>query len=295
MPCYERPRRSSRLNVPWKHRHGPLPSPFADAWLTRCSFFSEAITLPHTFENLRTSAVGRILTPLTSYLADTCHHPAIISALLALKAHFSALEESSDEPGVNEARGYACEFVAWQFLTHLNDRETIDFLLYELPPIPSPDEGSSDTEQGPISHQNGNAPSSEGTPLLRGERTSSYFGTDTVRAGAITSTARSDEFTAQFENLSTLEIAAVSNSKKFLKQRPVQKIINGLWRGDIVFWESLGLHSVKCPKLYNRRRADPFCRLRVPRYLKIFETIYFVSTSRVLIPIGRQLLIVPLR
>lgn len=149
----------------------------------------------------------------------------------ALKLHFSELEESSDEPGVNEARGYACEFVAWQFLTNLTERETIDFLLYELPALPSPSEGGSDAENGNRTRTNGSSgPLTEESPLLRQGRTSSYFGTDSVRAGALTSVARSDDFTTKFENLSALEIAAVSNSKKFLSQRPVQKIINGLWR-----------------------------------------------------------------
>jgi hypothetical protein len=224
--------------------------------------------------------LARVLAPLTSYLADTCHHPAIVSALLALKAHFAAEEESSDDPGVNEARGYACEYVAWQFLVNLTDREIIDFLLYELPPIASPSAEGSDTEEQDTTLRNGSsARVSDRTPLLGATRTSSYFGTDTVEASA-TSIARSDDFAAQYENLTALEVAAVSNSKKFLKQKPVQKIINGLWRvrtshlilspflltlqGDIVFWESLSLHSVKSPKLYNRKRADP-CTLCSPK------------------------------
>lgn len=69
----------------------------------------------------------------------------------------------------------------------------------------------------------------------------------------------------------------MTGAKKFLSQRPVQKIINGLWKGDIVFWETLGLHSVKKPKKYNRKQADPFARLRVPLYLKIFETLFFAA------------------
>jgi hypothetical protein len=44
-----------------------------------------------------------------------------------------------------------------------------------------------------------------------------------------------------------------------------------------VFWETLSVNAVKCPKLYNRNRSDPFSRLRVPRYLKIFETIFFAT------------------
>lgn len=143
-----------------------------------------------------------------------------------MKAHFTALEETSDEPGINEARGYACEYVAWQFLTSLTERDTIEFLLHEIQPSTS-NGRNSDTERG---EQNGTAPVNERSALLADSRTSSYFGTDSVHTSAMTSSAQSDEFTAQFENLSALEIAAVSNSKKFLKQRPVQKIINGLWR-----------------------------------------------------------------
>ena len=181
----------------------------------------QAITLPHSFEELRTAAAGRVLSRLVSYLTDNCHHHAIVHALLALKAHFAALEETSDEPGVNEARGYACEYVAWQFLTSLTERDTIDFLLHEVQPPASPNDRTPEPDIEPLS---------ESSALLGGGRSSSYFGTDSVHTSAMTSSTQSDEFTAQFENLSALEIAAVSNSKKFLKQRPVQKIINGLWR-----------------------------------------------------------------
>lgn len=44
-----------------------------------------------------------------------------------------------------------------------------------------------------------------------------------------------------------------------------------------MFWETLSVNAVKCPKLYSKNRSDPFSRLRVPRYLKIFETIYFAT------------------
>jgi hypothetical protein len=156
----------------------------------------------------------------------------------ALKSHFSLLEEASDEPGVNEARGYACEYVAWQFVTNLSEREAIDFLLYELPPAPSPTE-QQDAELGHETPPNGNThpePSEESPLLIRPSRygrTPSYFGTDSVHAST-TATTHSDEFASQFENLSALEIATVSGAKKFLSQRPVQKIINGVWRVRIL-------------------------------------------------------------
>lgn len=261
--------------------------PFADIVRKLSFYFADAIEAPHSFGELRTLPTGRSLAPLIRYLSDDVHHPAIVSALLALKTHFSALE-SDDDRGVNEARGYACEIVAWRFVTHLSEREAIDFLLYELPPVARGIEQSQDAEARITSQSNGNTANNsahEGTPLLpetsrserlRYSRTSSHFGTDSVTentAGA----AHSDDFTSQFVHLSALEIAAVSGSKKFLSQRAVQKIINGIWRGDIVFWETLSVNSVKQAKLYNRRRADPFCRLRVPRYLKTFETIFFAT------------------
>ena len=145
-----------------------------------------------------------------------------------MKVHFAAQEETSDEPGVNEARGFACEYVAWQFLTNLSERESIEYLLHELAPA-----SSSDTEstQGRQDYQNGNA--HEVTPLLGSSlnpRSSSYFGTDSAHGTSTAPTIRSDDFCAKFENLSALEIAAVSGSKKFMSQRPVQRIINGVWR-----------------------------------------------------------------
>ncbi|KAJ4352456.1 uncharacterized protein N0V89_007804 [Didymosphaeria variabile] len=218
----------------WAAEHPELEIPEIDEsddlgeLVRKLSFYIvEAITLPHSFEELRTVASARTLSPLILYLTNNCHHRAIIHALLALKAHFAALEESSDEPGVNEARGYACEYVAWQFLTSLTERDTIDFLLYEIQPASSSSDRDSDIEREQVDIS---APVTESSALLDDGRTSSYFGTDGVHGVAMTSSGQSDEFTAQFENLSALEIAAVSNSKKFLRQRPVQKIINGLWR-----------------------------------------------------------------
>ena len=147
----------------------------------------------------------------------------------ALKSHFATLEEASDEPGVNEARGYACEFVAWQFLTNLTERDAIDLLLHELPQASSAAGTPQEAENG--THvQPSNGSTNERTPLLTtGGRTSSYFGTDSVHVNA-GAPAHLDDFVSQFENLSALEIAAVSGSKKFISQRPVQKIINGIWR-----------------------------------------------------------------
>jgi hypothetical protein len=195
----------------------------------------------------------------------------VLTGFRALKGHFSAVEEASDEPGVNEARGYACEHVAWQFLSNLADRDIIDFLLLELPAASSSSNGD-DAEEGLRSRRgNGSsATASESTPLLN-DTAGDYFGNGNQMAA----NARFSSLTLQCQNLSALEIAAVSGAKKFLSQRPIQKVINDLWRGDIVFWETLSVNSIKKPLKYNRSHADLFCRLRVPLYLKVFETLFF--------------------
>jgi hypothetical protein len=102
-----------------------------------------------------------------------------------------------------------------------------------------------------------------------------------------------------FTGLSALEIAVIANAKKFLSQKVVQRIIDDIWRGEIVFWDTLSVHSKKSPKIHNKRSGtasidlislypltfvlllprteDPFSRLRVPRYRKAFEAAFFVS------------------
>jgi hypothetical protein len=125
--------------------------------------------------------------------------------------------------------------VAWQFLTCLSEREAIDFLFHELPS--SSPEGSDQEDE-----ENGTLPgpgvryvnhSREDTPLLNSaspSRSSSYYGANGIDITGPSTIARSDDFSSRFANLSALEIAAVSGSKKFLSQRAVQKVINGIWR-----------------------------------------------------------------
>jgi len=65
-----------------------------------------------------------------------------------------------------------------------------------------------------------------------------------------------DRFASSFDELNALEIAAVSGAKKFLSQRVVQKIVESIWRGDIIFWETLSVDSVKEAKVYNPKYAS---------------------------------------
>jgi hypothetical protein len=83
--------------------------------------------------------------------------------------------------------------------------------------------------------------------------------------------------TTSFTGLNGLEIAAVADCKRFLSQRIVQKIVTGIWNGDITFWDGLNEKTLKKPQFYKKSQSDPFARLRVPRYIKAFEVAFFAS------------------
>lgn len=132
----------------------------------------------------------------------------------------------------------------------------------------------------------------ENSPLLtRGDSfdndlRSMASGSATKRTKLLTSLSRlthlsddaSDETdpTVAFKSLNALEIAAIANAKRFLSQHVVQKIITGIWNGEIVFWDTLSVNSVKKPRYYNPRTSDPFSRLRVPKYVKAWEVLFFL-------------------
>ncbi|TVY15639.1 Calcium channel YVC1, partial [Lachnellula arida] len=83
--------------------------------------------------------------------------------------------------------------------------------------------------------------------------------------------------TTSFTGLNGLEIAAVADCKRFLSQKIVQKIVTGIWNGDITFWDGLNEKTLKKPQFYRTSQSDPFTRLRVPRYIKAFEIAFFAA------------------
>lgn len=187
----------------------------------------------------------------------------------ALKSHFVAVEDDDDR-GVNETRGLACELVAWRFVTHFPQNNAIDYLCEALPvvakgsPRPSIDSTAAICTPG------------ESTPLLD----------DDARPWGDGSGHHDDDgdddcvsFAHIFSGQSALEIAAISDAKEFMSQKAIQRIISGIFWGDIVFWETLSTHAsnTKKARVYNKQRSDPFCRLRVPVYLKTFETLFFLA------------------
>lgn len=52
--------------------------------------------------------------------------------------------------------------------------------------------------------------------------------------------------TKPFVALNALEIAAIADAKRFLSQHVVQKIITGIWDGDIVFWDGMFHDHLLC-------------------------------------------------
>jgi hypothetical protein len=177
-----------------------------------------------------------------------------------LKWEFSNVAE--DDWGLNGSRGAACEFVAWQFLCHLNQRETIEFLLEELPSPRRRSTNLSEVETGISRLTRG---STESTPLLSGASTpgrQSELGkqnpeNQSRRAFLRTQTEYADDCNlsrySRFFGLNALEVAAVASAKRFLSQRVVQRVVNDIWNGEIVFWDSLTVHSIKKPQIFNRK------------------------------------------
>ncbi|GLI78981.1 hypothetical protein PoHVEF18_007303 [Penicillium ochrochloron] len=249
-------------------------------------FISMAVgEMAYSFEQMRYGARGHRLRQLVHALASDSHNPFIIVALMILKWEFSNTAE--DDWGLNESRGAACEFVAWQFLCHLNQRETIEFLLEELPSPRRKSMNIFETETGTSRVARGSG--TESTPLLSGASTSGRqsepskqgFENESRRAYLGTQTEFPDDCDvsrySRFFGLNALEVAAIAGAKRFLSQRVVQRVVNDIWNGEIVFWDSLTVHSIKKPHIFNRKTADPYSRLRVPVYRKMFEAGFFIS------------------
>ncbi|KAI1176807.1 ion transporter [Nemania sp. FL0916] len=250
-------------------------------------YISEVIFVPVSFEQLRTTSAGDPLHSLVEYLSVEVTNPAIVNALLALRWHYGAI---SDNRGLSDTRANACEIVAWRFLTRLSELDVIDFCLYEIPGKSNRDDASTD-EECPSERENdertallgGTDASSEASDLLGDARRGSVRRSQlfesvsklTMSRHATNIEETEDDPTAPFIHLNALEIAAIADAKRFLSQHLVQKIITGIWNGEIIFWDRLSASSRKKPRFYNHNTADPFSRLRVPKYLKAYEVAFF--------------------
>lgn len=273
------------------HRHQTLHASHCISFLsfllvlTDLRFFAEAIDLPSSFEQLRTTSAGDCLRLLVDHLGKTCTNLAIVNALLALRWHYSAEHEHRD---LSEARANACEIVAWRFLSRQSERDTVDYCLYEIPGkeaiianpvLPMPFAGIQEESDelspllpGPYSVSNGLRSSvrlNEIQQVIPKLTLSSTTAAEDPRSGT-------SDRTGALKSLNALEIAVIANAKRFLSQHIVQKIITGLWHGDIVFWDSVSVDSTKKPRYYDPDTADLYSRLRVPKYLKAWEVAFFI-------------------
>ncbi|KAI4103795.1 MAG: hypothetical protein LQ339_004127 [Xanthoria mediterranea] len=231
--------------------------PFSEVVRELSQYFVDAIEVPHTFEQLRTASVGNILRPLVGSLSDRCHHPGIVSALMVVKSLFSNVEH--DDRGVFQTRGFACEIVAWRFLAHLSEHERIDYLLTELPPVVPSTDDSSETEEVLTRPMSEPMDSSDGAHervrLLVEDRTMPKIHEPRRQRtwNSRMSDSVDDDPTMAFAGLNALEIATLASAKRFLSQHVVQRIIDGIWEGDIIFWESLSVETTKRAQIYHQR------------------------------------------
>lgn len=175
-------------------------------------------------------------------------------------------------------------------MTRLSEREAVDYCLFEIP-----DTDDESCASRPATSHGRDEEADEMAPLLGQHHShtsrngpSRPVGSTSKRVQLLSSLSRltnysddtSDDSTdpiRAFIGLNALEIAAVADAKRFLSQHIVQKIVTGIWNGDIVYWDSLSVHATKAPRFYNPRTMDPYSRLRVPRYLKTWEVLFFAS------------------
>lgn len=246
------------------------------------SYLTRAIPdVSYTFEQLKSSPHGHNIRLLIHSLADNSRNPLIIAALMYVTGCVLDVTMETNRPqrilkwqfdntpdadwGVNESRGYACEYVAWQFLCHLTQDEHIEFLLQELPGPQHRSVSFSQAEEGTSGfriHNDNYQSDSERTPLLKSSSLSRFFSrrrsVDSYSARVPEQAGTRDdthglERLSLFFGLNVLEIAIIVHAKKFLSQKVVQRVVDNIWKGEIVFWDSLSVQSRKRPHFFNEK------------------------------------------
>lgn len=178
-----------------------------------------------------------------------------------LKHQFTSLEP--DDRGINASRGYACEIVAWRFLSSLTEQDALDYLLSDLPKEDAEPHTRHIVEPGHGNGlSNGHLQSDENAPLLGSDHPMNYGQpiADTLESGVA---SQPESFPHHgngeprpadpFGGLNALEIAVIVGAKKFISQPSVQRIVKGIWKGDIIFWQFLSVDCKKKPQIFNRR------------------------------------------
>jgi hypothetical protein len=247
-------KRSSTFHLPLGDCEVPTiedHEPFVNIVTKLTLYISRAVDGAYTYDQLRTTFASQSLRPLITSLSNDCHHPATVAALLASRYVFSEIE--TDGSGINESRALACEFVAWQFLTFLSERELMEYLLYELPTVdkdePSPPvRHTRGTPNGVGSRQPSTHDMDESAPLLQPRPTEydglvgpdranldDHNGPDPGNMGELEPNEGDYDLASTLAGMNALEIGLVCDAKKFISCKPVQKVVTDVWHGDIVY------------------------------------------------------------
>ena len=227
--------------------------------------------------------------PNYSYSLHTGVELTFLLSHRALRWHYNA---DGDNRALSDTRANACEIVAWRFIARQSERDAVSYCLHEIP-------GKEALNAAPVLHSNIGPDGSydmeanERSPLLAGPMTQQDMnaGMASMRAElesalpklTLSVDSAGDDIRSgikdrsnSFKNLNALEIAVIASAKRFLSQHIVQKIITSMWHGEIIFWDQVSVYATKKPRYYNLRTADPYSRLRVPKYLKAWEMAFFI-------------------
>ncbi|KAL2368744.1 hypothetical protein RJZ57_006862 [Blastomyces gilchristii] len=191
---------------------------------------------PYSFDQMRATTAGYPLKGLATSLSDNVHNPSLISALIdTIEYLLDELSETCIQPtSENDPESYAeGSFSKPQIGSSQNDYERRPLLLHA----------------SPLSRLLGYGTTRN---TKYSQRSEDITGTNSSEEGF-----ESDVYD-MFCGLNALEIAAIANAKKLLSQTIVQKVVNGVWTGAIVLWDSLSVHSKKKPQLFHKRYSSSY-------------------------------------
>jgi len=123
-----------------------------------------------------------------------------------------------DRHGLNNARALACEVVAIDCVSFLNENDIVQYLGFEVP--------------GKIEGSSSHSATSESTSLLNRNNSNSNSNINSLynelEEGEFEVTDAGAEIPAAYGGLNALEIAVVAEAKYFLSQKSIQRVVDGM-------------------------------------------------------------------
>lgn len=188
------------------------------------------------------------------------HLASAVFALLLNRVHFSSQQYTLSSLSVNNTRAMVCEILAVKILRALYDDDTSENGIFRLCILLA-------TSFSPL----------QGAPA--------WAVPDQFRQSQHTTPTKGSQANNQDRRLaiSALELAIVSESKRFIRAIPTQKVIMSIWTGKIVYSSQSLRYLIK--DQYKKRpimkydvKTAPFLdhyRLRVPRIRSALEWLHF--------------------